>query len=882
MGRIRGSGFRTRRVEDIADRDIAQEQFQQNMGNLGSLIKVGTALYTNPIIRDASAGIESLFTGSEEEKTEVAKTAGGVTAMQEAAKARAAAAKGDFEEAQAEAPVGPPQIPQALPTGPTEEEQQSLLAAREEAAEAARIATGEQFDPARAATQSLKAAQQRVEAERQERKDIGYKELLKEHKETDKAMAQLKDRITITEQRYINLSNEAMKAKASGAPNALELEKEAAAINSELAMMKGELSQEQAEYALDAEHLAGLRQGLIDAKRIVRDRTKFVKEHQAGLDAKARRLSKKAAEMAAEQSGRTEAEIQAAIASILGGRPLTPEQQAQLDNISSSLIVDEEVGDIILDMSQEDRAAIAADPAQAVLLAVAIKKLEQKVQEQTSLYATGGDIGAALAGLEEGGTSIEDIMDEPPEAVEAVALSPEELQAQIRELQFTDKPNWRLAERARRGGRLEEAERILREATGMPVAEVITEAPGPTGAGQVVAEAAAVPERGLPALTIPHGVTTSGLDKTYRQVAATLGEDFNEVRPNIDALLQNERIKAELIGMDETKRADTLALMAKFMKPEGVVGIAEIDTNIRGRTIADAQAIAMDIAASDAPDHAKSRAIRKLLEQAGDLSDVRSRFAAGGRATLGYQHEGQARQAILSAYSGAKPKAVKAPTSSQRLAWLKEMGVTPGASVKQATAREKLAQLTAEGEVDLRNKYVKAIPGWQKFLKGMKRTTTGASNVKNDLEEFREELLTDSGKALSYFQRQEDNAQKRLDALIALKNKTAPESSIPETEDEIIELYGANLPKYRAAVLEGIVGEALRTALLEDLPAAIEKQRTRITTSAEQRELMKAQKAVLRRLSVELGGKKRLDKKVRAALLKQLEGINKKILELQK
>ena len=118
--------------------------------------------------------------------------------------------------------------------------------------------------------------------------------------------------------------------------------------------------------------------------------------------------------------------------------------------------------------------------------------------------------------------------------------------------------------------------------------------------------------------------------------------------------------------------------------------------------------------------------------------------------------------------------------------------------------------------------------------------------------------------------------------MIALKNKTAPESSIPETEDEIIELYGANLPKYRAAVLEGIVGEALRTALLEDLPAAIEKQRTRITTSAEQRELMKAQKAVLRRLSVELGGKKRLDKKVRAALLKQLEGINKKILELQK
>jgi len=99
MGRIRGSGFRRRYVEDYDKRNISQENFDQNMKNVGTALTVGTALYNSNLSRDAAAGIEALFTGSEEEKKEVATTAGSaISLQQEAAKARLDASRIDAEK----------------------------------------------------------------------------------------------------------------------------------------------------------------------------------------------------------------------------------------------------------------------------------------------------------------------------------------------------------------------------------------------------------------------------------------------------------------------------------------------------------------------------------------------------------------------------------------------------------------------------------------------------------------------------------------------------------------------------------------------------------------------------------------------------------------
>ena len=110
MGRIRGSAFYTRRVEDYKERDISQENFEQNMENIGSVIKVGTSLYKNPAIRDAIGGLQDLFQGDGSDSAAIAKAAAaeelksqkenGTTEFYKAAQSRRAGAMVDFTEAQ--------------------------------------------------------------------------------------------------------------------------------------------------------------------------------------------------------------------------------------------------------------------------------------------------------------------------------------------------------------------------------------------------------------------------------------------------------------------------------------------------------------------------------------------------------------------------------------------------------------------------------------------------------------------------------------------------------------------------------------------------------------------------------------------------------------
>jgi len=812
MGRIRGSGFRRRYVEDYDKRNISQENFDQNMKNVGTALTVGTALYNSNLSRDAAAGIESLFTGSEEEKKEVAATAGSaISLQQEAAKARLAASRIDAEKELEGMPVGPPQgppgaIPQLqLDTSPLEETQRLR-----DQAEAA-IADKEAFRTEQREKMSRRSkalAHDRIPMENQ-LKDISQalpfetkklKDIQSQMKTIGDLMAlSMEDRTSLGKEKYKELEDQWNVLADEAAP---------------IETLISDLKATKKKLTIDVENLKRLDPMTIPGKETLRDEAGD-KEGAKVLEDLQARVIRESAKLA----GKQEEEILAIVEKVREGRlTLGKEQNAYIEQLL--LKIDPSTGNVAI--STEEANDLMGDPNKQILFAIALDKAKQL----TATYATGGDISTAQAALDEEGY---DTSEAAPEGIqEDVAIEPPGV-------------------------------------TPMDVVEAPVPAPVAATGG------------GLPDLKVPQGVSNTELEKTYRQVAATLGEDFNEVRPNINALLADERLKASLIGMDEEERARTLITMAKYMQPVGATALVDIPTDLTGKSIADAQILAMEIASSNAPGHAKARAIRNLLEQAGDLSDVRSRFASGG--SLGYQHEGQARQAILSAYAGSKPKVAREQTSAELLRWTKEYGATPLSAVELAAKQEKLAKDKATAAVKIRNEYIKGFTLWNQIKKKGGNRKGGSGSVPNDLEEFREELLTDSGQALKFFQAQETKARDRI---TRLRTSSIPWASLPKTPEEIVELYGADMPRFRAAIREGKEQAVIASAFEKDAAILKAKYEQRIKDTNRQKGLVADQKAVLKRLSVDLGAKKRLDPKRRAILLKQLEAINTKILKLQK
>ena len=813
MGRIRGSGFRRRYVEDYDKRNISQENFDQNMKNVGTALTVGTALYNSNLSRDAAAGIEALFTGSEEEKKEVATTAGSaISLQQEAAKARLDASRIDAEKELEGMPVGPPQgppgaIPQLqLDTSPLEETQRLR-----DQAEAA-IADKEKFrkEQIRAMSKrSVVLGSRRVHKEKTlEDNAVALKEESRKLKDYQGQMKTLRGLMVVT------MEDRTPEGKADY--KILENQwNELADKVSPLETLIADLKEEKKTVTADIENLKRLDpiQGP-QSSAPLRDEAGDKEGAKVLEDLQARVIQE-----SAKLAGKQEEEILAIVEKVREGRlTLGKEQNAYIEQLL--LKIDPSTGNVAI--STEEANDLMGDPNKQILFAIALDKAKQL----TATYATGGDISTAQAALDEEG---DDTSEAAPEGIqEDVAIEP----------------------------------------PGVTPTDVV-EAPVPAPV--------AATGGGLPDLKVPQGVSNTELEKTYRQVAATLGEDFNEVRPNINALLADERLKASLIGMDEEERARTLITMAKYMQPVGATALVDIPTDLTGKSIADAQILAMEIASSNAPGHAKARAIRNLLEQAGDLSDVRSRFASGG--SLGYQHEGQARQAILSAYAGSKPKVAREQTSAELLRWTKEYGATPLSAVELAAKQEKLAKDKATAAVKIRNEYIKGFTLWNQIKKKGGNRKGGSGSVPNDLEEFREELLTDSGQALKFFQAQETKARDRI---TRLRTSSIPWASLPKTPEEIVELYGADMPRFRAAIREGKEQAVIASAFEKDAAILKAKYEQRIKDTNRQKGLVADQRKVLKRLSVDLGAKKRLDPKRRAILLKQLEAINTKILKLQK
>ena len=768
MGRIirRGSIFKDRDVEDPIFKQEESLTYAQILSNIGNTVNVANALYGSPMIHDAAAGLESLFSGSPEEKAEVTAAATGVEALELAAKSRAESAANKDVAAMQKRRGG---------------------AAVEYAAEEARPPEVEELD--------------------------------------------------------IGIQVEAEKYRSSvGDPDDPTLDEGGNPVLPAYDFKDQEMSKEFYENLL----ALGQRYGVADPLQVERLVVKMD-------DATALQTFR----MMQDKKDRTGAE------------------QLHYDLLYARIMGGEE-----LDMLLHEAPAKLGGPP-----------MEQRPALPLGTYE--GEAGyplqkAAEARVAAAPTPVTSTKDELRLLINQ--LGPVDLRGYGRNKQGTDKISYETWEQARRlvsADKLQEAQELIRKTIGAPPPEVIAETElvtEPTGPDPVVtetAETAAITSQGLGELTIPHGVSSAGLEETYRKVAATIGETFNTVRPNLDALLTQKRLQVELMAIgDSEKRAQTLALMAQYMQPEGVTGLSDIPTDIRGKTVADAQAIAMDIAASNAPDQAKSRAIRELLAQAGDLSDVRSRYAASG-GTLGYHHEGSAQQAILNAYSGAKPKVAKPPTAGQQLAWLKEMGITPGAKIKQAIDKAKLSDNLATGSIRWRNQYLKFLPGYQKFLKTLnKANTVGGTTVVNDLEELREETLQDTKQSLVFFNRQKTNAETRIDNLKKI-NLNDPPNLEGMTDDLIIQQYGADLRAYRAAARKAGNEAAAKVQLRADVAAALQKQKERIAQSTTQLKLVADRTRVLRLLSPTTGSAKRLSKEKYDQVLQKLEEINQELVDLQ-
>ena len=722
MGRIRGRGYHKRHTEDYVRRDIAQEQFDKNIGNLGKLITIGTSLYTNPMIRDAAGGIEDLFQGSPEEQTATAREAGIAEATTRAAAAKLDQAKFDKTKLEAEAAkargVSVSEERKAdlevLPTPRTAEE----LATTQEEAEIARsAATIEGQVPA-----TLEAEARITDQEEQLRESesiaYGTRIRLKQKKadrdemirniyaEEDKNLTReregnpLMEREQLGSDSYIRTETKAVEV----------LQRQIDAEEEELASVEGK-----------ADHLRGtLRQS-----RLALEGAEL---KGPALSATADRLAKKAAEMAAAQ-----------------------------------------------------KRGAGEDPS-----------------------GIGGDVEAALAGVRGIGSDPEVRFELPAEEVEEEVITPgpmnpQELQAQIRQLQFSPdtKPIWHKAESARRYGDFEEAERLLRTVIGGAVAEPITrveQAPGATGAGPPVST-------GAPSVISDEPLTTSSaaemnelINKLKTRVATRYVEGSDQINTVIEQIRQ--QVGVDAFGKTPADIERTIESLAQIVSGQQTTTEVIEVPSIAGKSLQEAQMIAMQIGQNPtASFKSKQEAMRKLLQQVKYIEDVTSDWSAKG-GTAGYVGTSDAANRLLSAFSGSIPKAPKAASEYQRFEMGRKATELPGKLEKTRLGNLKTAEqittMIAEGPVDLDNKLLKNL--FQVLKLKQLGTGTGAGGPSGkDLEEFREEILAGSNGSYTWLARSSNTLTNQANKLNQLTVEVFDRITDGE---EIIRAYGADLRTY--------------------------------------------------------------------------------------
>jgi len=515
MGRIRakGSVFSTRKVDDIpsiSHRDINRDTLK----NIGAITGIANTLYKSPIIRDAAAGIESLFSGSDEEKSAVVEQASSsVATEQQAAKARLEASKADA---------------QADRTGLG----LTIAGKEEQRISEGLAAKAETFAPrSKDGKDRFRVIQTEWESSKKHRQE----QLLPQIKQMESDALETSYGLRVIEKELFELEKQREKAieiSMSDIPGQdpglarYTMEQ----LNTEIAHKKQQLSEEATEFKKD--------KALIKQLKSQADKTdelgKLYKSEISAASSQWSDLSEASKQWAAESSRKTKAEVDQLVAEVISGdRLLSPEEQRQVE-----LFIQYEEP---IDVSQYDARG-------QILYAIAMDK--KAIEEEK--------VG----------------VDSLPEAA------------------------------------LEET------ADGAPIVPQ----------GEVPTDAAEVPLTIGPGL--PEYKETTDPEGRLRTAQGSIIEDYLSARPDIAAnLAQNREFADAVAHMDPAEQKATLDALASLMGPPPGTG-GSLDLG-KPKTVAAAQSAAMEIAQSRMSQQQKSEAMRELLGAAGDLSDVKSRFAAG-------------------------------------------------------------------------------------------------------------------------------------------------------------------------------------------------------------------------------------------------------------
>jgi len=753
MGRIRakGSVFSTRKVDDIpsiSHRDINRDTLK----NIGAITGIANTLYKSPIIRDAAAGIESLFSGSDEEKSAVVEQASSsVATEQQAAKARLEASKAD---AQAD------RTGLGLTIAGKEEQRISEgLAAKAESL-APRTEKGED---------RFKGLQVEWDAAKTQRADIipQIKQMEMDALETEFGLRVMEKELKDLEkqrERAINVSMNDVPGFDAGLARRTMNE-----LNGEIALKKQQLMEEANEYKKDKKLISQLKAQSGKADEL----GEMLQSERAEVTSQWADLSEASKQWAAESSRKTKAEVDQLVAEVISGdRLLSPEEQRQVE-----LFIQYEEP---IDVSQYDARG-------QILYAIAMDKKA---------------------------------IEEPEAALEETA-------------------------------------------DGTPIVPQ----------GEVPTDAAEVPLTIGPGL--PEYKETTDPEGRLRTAQGSIIEDYLSARPDIAAnLAQNREFADAVAHMDPAEQKATLDALASLMGPPPGTG-GSLDLG-KPKTVAAAQSAAMEIAQSRMSQQQKSEAMRELLGAAGDLSDVKSRFAAGG--SLGYHHEGSARKAILEAYKGMVPKRKedKPLTAKDMATILKKQASTEKTRVQTAREKEKLAKELTSSEVDIRNKYISGLPSrLQKAFKAYRKGSKGPKYI--NLEELREENLTDASRANALFGKQITRAQGRSGNITgALTELAAGRNPLADlTEAQIIEKYGSDIAAYRRSMRAGELTEVTKQALKAKLLAGKKRNANIVSQSIVQRDKAAKIQAILKKMGPDLPKADKLKAQ------KELNKLTEQILKIQ-
>ena len=763
MGRIRGKSFWTRKREDYKSRDVGQEQFDKNMKNVGSILKLGTQLYTNPMIRDAVGGLEDLFQGSPEEKKDVVTTAAEseVSNLKKAALARI-----QDEELDKTAPV---QMPTADAKG-----QQELEALKGQAADA-RVKSATDVDRMKkAVADPMKAealeAQYGMLGEVQDDiqidagtfknyiKDLsGGRSLAQIEQERDSHLQSHKDEIDLAKQAereayfayHEDGDQEMAKRKRESAARYYAMAEEskrdadaAQGVINNINQARDQLAatgKADAAYVQKQEALLGEPQEL--RKTQIESETKSL--------AKAQQLSAMASKKAAELNQSTEEAIASAVNKILGGGTLSDEEQVKFDNIKSKLIVDEETGDIMLNVTTEERVAISNDPEMSVYLAAATKQLERDIQQTSAMESTqmlSGDIDLAMQTLEE--------------------------------------------------------------------------AAGPTDTVEEVTTTTTTPA-GMPSLISDEEFVTSTDEEKnefINKIQTRVATRYVDGSPQINAVLNQIRAQVGAGGMGNTP-AEVEANMERIAEAAAAAGAVGQEggmevPSIAGKSLQEAQMVAMEIGQNpNISFKAKQAAMRELLKQVSSIEDVTSDWASN-YGTAGYVGTSAAANSLMNAFSGQIPKAPKTASEYQRFTMGQKKASAPGklekTRLQNIKLAEEIAQKFAAAPVDLDNKLLKNMIAALKLDQFKTRSGSGGGGPSSKkLDQFRREILSGSNSSYKWLQSQST----KLDDIAGKINDITIEDAISLNDNQIAAKYGARLDTYLQDVRNAGTDAKKRVAL---------------------------------------------------------------------